>query len=270
MRRVALKIGYIGTHYHGFQIQPDVPTIEGELFRALKSLKLLEDERDAKYARASRTDAGVHAISQVIAFNTPTPELALPRIINTKLPPEIWVWARADVQSDFHPRHHAISREYEYYLYNEGYDVSSMEDCCRIITGTHDFSNFSEGWGNVRTLDRVDMWVEGEFVCFRFVARSFLKGMVRKLVGALKLVGLGTRDEEWLCKMLKPEVFREGVEPAPAYGLVLKDISYNGVEWSLDEYAIKRIRKLIRHEHQYYATMAKISRYFMQYRDFLP
>jgi len=76
--RIALKIAYIGTDYHGFQVQPDVNTIEGELFRALKELNIINNPQDANYLAAGRTDGGVHAIGQVIAFDTDKPDIAIP------------------------------------------------------------------------------------------------------------------------------------------------------------------------------------------------
>ena len=83
--RIALKIAYIGTDHHGFQVQTNAKTIEGELFRALYELKIINDPHEAKYIAAGRTDTGVHALGQVIAFNTEKPNIAVPSAINSRL-----------------------------------------------------------------------------------------------------------------------------------------------------------------------------------------
>ena len=83
--RVALKLAYIGTGFHGSQLQPNVETVEGALFKALRNLGIIESPKSANYTCAGRTDAGVHALEQVVAFDTDKPELAIPRIINSEL-----------------------------------------------------------------------------------------------------------------------------------------------------------------------------------------
>lgn len=94
--RVALKLAYIGTEFHGSQIQPNVETVEGELFKALRT-SIIESPKSANYTCAGRTDAGVHALEQVVSFDTDKLNLAIPRVINSELPSGIWVWAHAEV-----------------------------------------------------------------------------------------------------------------------------------------------------------------------------
>ena len=114
--RVALKMAYFGTIYYGFQIQPDVPTIERELFKAFGMLGIFDDPKDANYSASGRTDRGVHAIGQVVSFDSDRPGLTSPRIINSSLPEGIWIWARSEVPEDFDARRNAISREYRYFI----------------------------------------------------------------------------------------------------------------------------------------------------------
>jgi len=153
--RIALKLGYIGTKYKGFQFQPNESTVEGELLSALRRSRIIDAPKIANYARSSRTDAGVHATSQVVAFDTDRPDIALPRVVNAYLPQDIWVWASAVVSDDFHPRHHALKRTYEYVLapviyppitksWQSERGLEYIREACNLMRGTHDFANFTD------------------------------------------------------------------------------------------------------------------------------
>jgi tRNA pseudouridine38-40 synthase len=250
--RVALKLAYIGTGYHGSQIQPDVSTIEGELYKALRDLGIIEDPKSANFVSAGRTDAGVHALGQVVAFDTEKLNLAIPRVINSKLPNSIWAWAHAIVPDDFNPRYDAVCRSYRYIMSGEQYDISKIRSATKLLIGTHDFANFctaDEDRGTVRNVKRIDVRVSGAFTKIDVQADSFLWNMVRKMVTSLMMVGSGVRDLEWLEQMLDPESYEEGVEPAPAYGLTLMQVDYTlPIEWTDDGYAIRRAREHV-HEH---------------------
>jgi tRNA pseudouridine38-40 synthase len=250
--RIALKIAYVGTGYYGSQVQPDVATIEGELFKALIELEIIENPKAARYSSSGRTDAGVHARGQVIAFDTDKPNIAIPRVINSKLPNSVWIWAHSEVPDDFDPRRWAISRKYRYVMSREQYDISKIRAASKILEGTHDFANFCTSVGNkstVRTVERVDVRVSGTLTMIDIQANSFLWNMVRKIVAALTMVGSGVRDEQWLEQMLDPESYEEGLEPVPAYGLTLMKVNYkNKINWSEDGYAIRRANV---HVHEY-------------------
>jgi len=101
--RIALKIAYDGTRFYGFQRQPDLRTVEGDIIKVLKKLRIIEDVREANFKGASRTDRGVSAFGNVIAFDTAKPELTEPRILNHHLR-DIWILGKAEVPEDFHPR----------------------------------------------------------------------------------------------------------------------------------------------------------------------
>lgn len=242
--RAALKIAYVGTGYHGSQVQPDVATIEGELFNALKQLEIIDDPRSARFSSSGRTDAGVHAREQVVAFDTDKPSLAIPRVINSKLPNSIWAWAHAEVPDDFDPRRAALSRKYRYVMSGEQYDLSKIRSASKVLLGEHDFANFctnDEGKGTMRKVEKIDVRVSGTLTKIDVQANSFLWNMVRKIVTALTMVGSGVRDEEWLKQMLDPDSYEEGLEPAPAYGLTLMEVEYaDPIGWCEDAYAIKR------------------------------
>ena len=242
--RVALKLAYIGTEFHGSQIQPNVETVEGELFKALRNLGIIESPKSANYTCAGRTDAGVHALEQVVAFDTDKPNLAIPRVINSELPPTIWAWAHAEVPLDFDARRDAVSRHYRYVMSGEEYNISRIREASKLLIGTHDFENFSRTDGEkstIRTLERINARVDGELTKIDVVGHSFLWNMVRKIVTALSMIGKGVRDNDWLLQMLNPDIYEEGIEPAPAYGLTLMKVNYEeDLRWVDDNYSIRR------------------------------
>lgn len=242
--RVALKLAYIGTEFHGSQVQPNVVTVEGELFEALRNIGIIESPKSANYTFAGRTDAGVHALGQVVAFDTDRPNLAIPRIINSELPPSIWAWAHAEVPYYFDARRNAVSRHYRYVMSGEGCDISRVREASKLLIGTHDFENFArtnEEKSTVRTIESVNARVDGGLVKIDVIGNSFLWNMVRRIVTALSMIGKGVRDKDWLLQMLDPDIYEEGIEPAPAYGLTLLKVNYKDyIEWIEDDYSIKR------------------------------
>ena len=254
--RVALKLAYIGTEFHGSQIQPNIETVEGELFKALRNLGIIESPKSANYICAGRTDAGVHAFGQVFAFDTDKMNLAIPRVINSELPSGIWVWAHAEVPLSFDARRDAISRHYRYVMSGREYDISKIREASKFLLGTHDFENLSRTNGEkstVRTIERIDARIDGELIKIDVVGNSFLWNMVRKIVTALSMIGNGVRDTDWLLQMLNPDIYEEGIEPAPAYGLTLLKVNYDEkIEWIEDSYSIRRAseqnqKRILRH-----------------------
>jgi tRNA pseudouridine38-40 synthase len=268
MERVALKIGYLGTNYHGFQIQPhsEVPTIEGELFEALKKLDIIEDRKAANYSSAGRTDKGVHAISQVASFDTSNPNVT-PRMINSMLPDDIWVYALAKPHPGFNARKDAVSREYRYFLFladdfsDLDIALTRMRVASELLIGIHDFSNFSqheaESHSPIREIKRIEIGKRKSFVIIDIEASGFLRKMARKIVSALRMVGSGMKDKRWGEDLLELRV-KEQIEPAPAFGLVLKNVSYPGVEFVEDEYAKRRILERLKKDLSFHATIAEV------------
>ncbi len=258
--RIALKVGYIGTDYHGFQVQPDVRTVEGELFRVLEELKIISAPHAANYIAAGRTDKGVHALGQVIAFDTDNPDVAIPRVINSNLPHTIWTWARAEVHRAFDPRRDALSREYRYIMCGK-YKIPLLRTASRLLKGAHDFSNFAtfeKERTSVCRVEKIKMRVEGEFTIMDIRADRFLWHMVRKIATAMKMVGHGARDVPWLEQMLNPDEFTEGLKPAPAYGLVLKNVEYRDITWNEDAYAKKVILENLEEQFLWHGVMAEM------------
>ncbi len=261
MARIALKIAYIGTDFEGFQIQPGKRTIELELFKALRDLNIIEDPRNAKYQSAGRTDKGVHALSQVIAFDTGKLDLAQPRIINTKLPDSIWTWARALVPEDFDPRREAVKREYRYVLYDENFALEKMRSAAKLFIGEHDFANFStreKGKSTVRTVYNLTLEKLGNFLLIDIEANSFTWNMVRKIAAALKMIGEGKREERWIELMLLPSKYREGLQSAPAFGAILKNVSYRDIKFEEDAYVKRKASKKLKECFIKYYTTGRV------------
>lgn len=272
MERVALKIGYLGTNYHGFQIQPqsELLTIEGELLKALKKLDVIEDRKSANYSAAGRTDKGVHALAQVVSFDTSNTNVT-PRMINSMLPDDIWTYALAKQVPGFNARKDAVSREYRYFIFlHTDWDITRMREASELFIGTHDFSNFSQLQGHdhdheveshstIREIKRIDVELgnKNSFVVIDIEASGFLRKMVRKIVSALRMVGSGIKDRRWIEALLELRI-KEEIEPAPAFGLLLKNVSYRGVKFVEDEYAKRRILERLRADLVLHATMAAV------------
>jgi tRNA pseudouridine38-40 synthase len=258
--RIALQVAYIGTDYHGFQFQPDARTIEGELMRALAELNIINNPHEANYIAAGRTDQGVHALGQVIAFDTANPDAVIPRAINIKLPLTIWTWAKAYVPSDFDPRRDALSREFRYILCGK-YSISLLRNASRLLKGVHDFTNFSTSdkeHTNICKIENIDMRVEGDFTIMDIRADHFVWHMVRKLATAMRMVGCGARDLSWLEQMLNPAEFNEGIEPSPAYGLIFKNVEFENIIWDEDAYAKKTIKDNLEEQFRWHGVMAEM------------
>jgi tRNA pseudouridine38-40 synthase len=247
--KVALRLAYLGTNYAGFQAQPGRQTVEATIVEALRRLRLIEDVGTANFIASGRTDKGVHAVAAVISFETEFRALAIPRRINTQLPQDVWMWARADVPKTFNARRDAVLRAYQYVLCDRQLDVNAMREASELLLGIHDFRNFSleKRHSAVRTIFSSDVQASGDFVVIEVAADSFVWKMMRKLVSALTLVGKAQRSVEWFGKMLNPDAHAEGIRSAPALGLILNRVEYDGIEFQEDSYAKK---KALRHVHE--------------------
>ncbi|HNR59482.1 MAG TPA: tRNA pseudouridine(38-40) synthase TruA [Methanothrix sp.] len=240
--KVAFKLGYLGRGYHGFQHQPAVPTVQAAVRDALRSLGI----NDGSFCYAGRTDRGVSALGQVIDFyvNPAKADLAVPRVVNSRLPTDVWAWAWAPVPENFSARHAALWREYRYLLPGGGLDLDRMRKAARELVGVHNFRNLSsEKRGpSARNLMRLDLTEEKGIVVIDVRADGFLWNMVRKIATVLELVGSGERDLAWVGSLLDPETNR-GVAPAPAEGLIMMDVGYQGVSWRVEPYSMRMAKE---------------------------
>jgi tRNA pseudouridine38-40 synthase len=244
MRNISLTVAYDGTNYHGWQCQPNAITIQEELQKAVE--RILDHE--VKIIGGGRTDSGVHAMGQVVSFNTVKPiELrGLTRGLNSVLPRDIRIMGARDVDDAFHARYSAKSKVYIYCILNQDlnspfleryvlhfpYRLSlvSMKEAITVVQGEHDFSAFKkkdEYYRNpVREVKRAGIGTRGRVIYILIEATGFLRYMVRNIVGTLLLVGEGKTDREGFRRILESGEREKAGPTAPPHGLFLREIKY--------------------------------------------
>jgi len=259
--RLAFRVSYLGSRFFGSQIQAAHRTVEGEFVAACLRLSLFPDWREAGFLFAGRTDRGVHACGQVMAFTTDVPDRAI-QTLNLQLPPDCWCTGYAEVTPEFHPRFDAKSRTYRYYFSKTPSDIAAMERAAHYFIGYHNFTNFARvrnknPWRNILEISI------GENEGFDFLevkAESFLWHQVRCMATALLQVGTGEADETFITSLLEGEVKRP-LQPAPAEGLVLWDTDC-GIEWipiPMDERSGSHMDHVVRH-HELLAKVCRVVR----------
>jgi tRNA pseudouridine38-40 synthase len=247
MRRIRIALAYDGTDFHGWQVQPELPTIQG-------TLETVVAEIEGAFVRvegSGRTDAGVHALAQVAAFSieNPIPVENLKRAMNRLLPRSIRVLASEEAAPEFHPRFHARAKTYEYriwrgaicapferlYVLHHPYplDVPRMTEAAAVFEGEHDFSAFAasddrdeEGGSKVRAVFSSCLESSGERLVYRVRGSGFLKHMVRNMVGTLLEAGKRNLDAQSVCALLQPGLTVKAGPTAPARGLFLVGVEY--------------------------------------------
>lgn len=244
MVKVALALEYDGAPYCGWQTQANGCGIQDVVEDALTSIAGEPIELHA----AGRTDSGVHALAQIVHFQTTAdrPLSAWVRGVNALLPRSIRVLWSHPVGATFHARFSAYSRRYRYLVYNAAVapalldskvgwfhaplDVSIMHDAARCLIGKHDFSSFRaaecQARSPVKQLEKLSVERRGQMIVFDFEADAFLHHMVRNIVGALIYVGSARRPREWIGELL---LARDRTLAAPTFtaaGLYLTGVSY--------------------------------------------
>lgn len=237
----AFRIAYDGRPFYGFQRQPSVPTVEDAVFDALDALGVLEEgaRRPDGYAAAGRTDAGVSALAQTVAFDCP--DWCTPRALNAELPESVRAWAAADVGAGFHATHDAVRRGYVYDLYAPEADESSARAAADALSGEHDFHNLTrDDAGTVRDLS-VTVEPDGEFLVLSVAADGFPYNLVRRLASLVHAVATGDRSLSDVETVLGPDPVTgpEGVPAAPAEPLVLSTVAYPEVAFERDPVAVE-------------------------------
>lgn len=242
--KFALGIEYNGHHYHGWQSQQGLITIQGCLEEALSKIA---DERITTLC-AGRTDAGVHATGQVVHFETKVERNNRAWLLgtNTHLPPAIAVRWVMPVEDSFHARHSALSRIYRYIIYNHttkpalltsrvawNYDIlniATMEHASRYLIGELDFTSFRssecESKSPMRNLTKITINRWDDYIVIDIEANAFLHHMVRNIVGSLMHIGAGFAEPEWLQEVLLAKDRRKAAETASASGLYLTKVKY--------------------------------------------
>jgi tRNA pseudouridine38-40 synthase len=238
-------LAYDGTDYHGFQRQAPErePTIQGEVEQALAKI----GQGDVTVVGSGRTDAGVHAAGQVIAFDAEWRHGAadLQRALNATLSSDIAVLEITRAAQDFHPRYSAVSREYVYTIYNapvrhplyrryalhvaDSLDVATMAVAAARLVGERDFAAFGLPTGGevtVRLMKRAECHFEAPFVRVELEASGFLYRMARGIVGTLLAVGRGAMMLEQFDAVVESRDRSCAGAPVPPHGLCLMRVNY--------------------------------------------
>jgi len=260
----AYRVAYDGRPFHGFQRQPDVATVEDAIFDALRDLDVLAANADTPegYAAAGRTDAGVSARAQTIAFEGPN--WLSPRALNSELPASIRAWASAEVDAGFHATHDAVARAYVYNLFvppDGDLDSERVRDALAGLSGEHDFHNLTpDEDGTVRDL-AASVEREGEFLVIRLSADGFARQLVRRVIGLVAEIGRGESSMGKLDRVLSSEELDgpDGVAPAPPYPLVLWDVSYPNVKFAVDEDAVESAREVFGSRHAEFRVRSRVA-----------
>lgn len=247
---IALTLSYDGTPFSGFARQHGLPTVQGEVEEALQIML----RREVRTVGAGRTDAGVHALGQVMSFEAdgtePDPASML-RSLNALTRREIVITNVQHAAPSFDARRSALSREYRYRIVSgavpplflapyawwvpRGLDLERMERAAAYLVGEHDFRSFcvtgsAKGIRTVRRLDLIEVFSESilgeESVTVRLVGNAFLHSMVRVVVGSLVEVGSGRRPVQWMEEVLAARRRSAAGPTAPAHGLTLWHVSY--------------------------------------------
>lgn len=253
-----IQIEYRGTRYHGWQIQQNARTIQGELLKVAK--KVFSNCEKIEIGGAGRTDAGVHAIGQVAHLRVPVISVNLKpsqiqSAFNSLLPHDINILRVENVPNNFHARHDAIAR---YYLYQistrrtafgknfvwwvkEKLSLDRMQKVADFIIGRHDFRSFCDTENERSTIvivEHSEVFVDGNLICFRIGASHFLWKMVRRLVGTMVEVGKGSMSFERFKDFFESNSESAARFTAPSSGLFLEKILYEGDKPPLEKKAI--------------------------------
>jgi len=228
MRRIAVKIAYLGDEFAGSQVQPGLRTVEGEVMSNLKALGSSEDEVDLKCA--SRTDRGVNALGNVIVFSTRFDDVSvLLRALNA-VSKGVFYRSAAEVDNDFNPRH-ADERIYRYVLPAAGIDVQLAMCCAALFEGKHDFVRFCrpDDRETVMTMRSVKLVKNDDVILIEFRSEYFLWNLIRRITAAISAVGRRDASVEDVQRALNGEMISFGVARPDA--LTLTDVVYRDVDF---------------------------------------
>jgi tRNA pseudouridine38-40 synthase len=255
-RWLKLTVAYDGTAYAGWQIQPDLPTVQGTLEAAWQEIT----QQEVRVSAAGRTDAGVHALGQVAGLSTDSrlSNSELQRGLNAVLPDDVAVVRLEDAREGFHATHDAQTKTYRYQIHNgrtpdvfnrcytwhypQPLDAAAMHRAGQSLVGRHDFSSFesagSERPDSIRTITELTVtrggWLgssvssppDCDSISIEVTGDGFLYNMVRAIVGTLVEVGKGARDVSWPADVLAARDRRQAGQTAPPHGLFLVSVQY--------------------------------------------
>ena len=226
--RVAIKISYDGRLFHGFARQPKLKTVEGEIIKVLTKKGFIEDAVESRFRSASRTDKGVSAFGNVVAFNTNFQKEGVFQELKNELS-DVIIYGIKEVDINFYPRY-AKQRIYRYYLSNIDIDVDKILSVADVFTGEHDFSNFArvEEFRNpIRSIDNIVVVEQNNLLIIDFYAKTFLWNQIRRIVSALDKVGKGKLKKEHIVEALNKPNKKVDFGLATAEQLILKNVLYD-------------------------------------------
>ncbi|MGD8379611.1 MAG: tRNA pseudouridine(38-40) synthase TruA [Gammaproteobacteria bacterium] len=242
--RIAMGIEYDGGGYSGWQRQSHILAVQEVVERAIGRVAA----HPVEVTCGGRTDAGVHAVGQVIHFDTPAErnDRSWTLGCNAHLPDDVSIhWAR-HVSDDFHARFSALSRTYRYVILNRAtrsalwhgrawwvhrpLTVERMQEGARCLVGEHDFSSYRavacQAHSPVRIVRRLDVWRTHDLIFIEIQANGFLHHMVRNIAGVLAAIGRGDRSPDWAGEVLNWRDRTLGGVTAPAAGLYFREVEY--------------------------------------------
>lgn len=242
--RIALGIEYDGSQYHGWQEQTGLHTLQQAVERAISRVA----DESISVTCAGRTDTGVHAVNQVIHFDSAKDRTTRAWIhgANSFLPKDICVrWAK-EMSDDFHARYSAVSRSYRYVIFNapvrpalfrgnmtwqyRPLNHQDMHKAGQLLLGENDFTSFRsvecQSKTPMRNIQSLEVRRTGDFVVIDVTANAFLHHMVRNIAGVLIAVGSGKEAVDWVQDVLAAKDRRRGADTAPPYGLYLVEVTY--------------------------------------------
>jgi tRNA pseudouridine38-40 synthase len=242
--RFALCIEYDGSHFHGWQAQLHARSVQQDLESALAKVA----NHCLRVVCAGRTDTGVHALGQVVHFDSNAEREERSWLLggNVNLPRDISIaWVKR-AHKNFHARFSAVSRRYRYVIVNretrfslldqkvtwirQALDVRKMDSAAQFLVGEHDFSSFRasqcQAKHPVRTVHSISVSRSAEFIYLDIIANAFLHHMVRNIAGVLISIGKGERSISWVFELLRLRDRRAGGVTAPPDGLYLIGVGY--------------------------------------------
>lgn len=244
MKNIKLTIEYEGTNYLGWQIQNDLPTVQGELKKAIE----IATGEEIQLIGSGRTDKKVHALGQVANFKTKSniPGKKYELLMEFLLPKDISITNSEEVDFKFHSRFDAIRKRYKYIVYNgrlpraiyrnfsyhipHKLNIENMIEASNYFIGTHDFNAFKVSKGKlvntIRTINHIDIKKNGDLIEFIIEGNSFLHNMVRIIVGTLIYVGQGKINKDHIPNIILEGKRKNAGITAPPQGLYLEKVYY--------------------------------------------
>jgi len=242
--RIAIGVEYDGSRFCGWQAQTATRTVQEAVEQALSKVA----DHPVRVVCAGRTDTGVHATGQVVHFDSDAPRTMRSWVLgaNSNLPPDVSLLWAVETAPDFHARFSATARSYRYVIlnrftrpallrdrvcwYHGPLDVAPMQAAARHLIGEHDFTSFRavacQAKHPVRTVERLEVRRDGDFIHIEVTANAFLHHMVRNIAGVLLAIGAGERPAEWAEELLRVRDRTVGGVTAPPGGLYLVAVRY--------------------------------------------